>query len=793
MAPFRHIFACLVHERPDCVVDLVRNLHHLDPSSLILLYNGGHNPKLLEGFPFEHFNAVIHPTPRPMKWGWLHDFALDCFRFAREHHPFDAMTIVDSDQLGLRPGYSEHLRAFFSANPGAGLLGNVQAPHGPGARTAPAVHARREVDLWRPFLRRFPNGESQFVHWTFWPSTVFSADAAQDLVSLFERDAQLQDILRRSRIWATEEVLFPTLTALLGHRVLTSPCDYEVVRYRVRYSSAQLDAAMAKPNVFWAHPIPRQLDDPLRTHVRNHFGRYERPSTLGGISDANPNGERSAVPDTHTSREAPVMEATRAESSGLLLTRPILAEMREVEGWLTDDEADLLIAATSRALTSLPATHAVVEVGSYCGKATVVLGRVAQALGVAPPIHAIDPGDGVVGARGSNLQHMGSTRAKLEHTLQRTGLAAHIQVHHQHAPTVAWNEPISLLLVDGLHDYASVSADFLHLEPWLAVGGLVAFHDCADYFPGVKRLVRELLHEGRYRALHTAGTLVVLEKRAMAARQEVAPSPTPPPARTQEEAKPTLTLARASAASSTEEPRLTVFPSRDEARPTVSCIMPTFNRRQFVPLAVRWFLAQDWPEKELIIVDDGTQPVEDLLPEDPRIRYLRLERRHSVGAKRNLACQSARGELIVHWDDDDWSAPRRLRYQATSLLDAGASVCGLTRVYYHQPATDRSWQYVYPAGQRPWVSGNTLCYTKSFWSRNPFPDINIGEDARFLWSDPSRKLLVLDDPSFFVACIHDANVDPKRVHHRYWHPHPTDTVRALMGDAFDAVHALLAA
>lgn len=807
MAPFRHVFACLVHERPDCVVDLVRNLHHLDPSSLILLYNGGHDSKLFEGFPFEQYNAVVHPTPRPMKWGWLHDFALDCFRFAREHHPFDAMTIVDSDQLGLRPGYSEHLRAFFSANPGAGLLGNVQAPHGPGARTAPAVHARREVDLWRPFLRKFPQGESQFVHWTFWPSTVFSADAARDLVSLFERDTQLQDILRRSRIWATEEVLFPTLTALLGHRVLVSPCDYEVVRYRVRYSTAQLDAAMASPSVFWAHPIPRQFDDPLRAHVRERFGQYERTFAhaagvlprLAPLSeeceasapDSLVAGARSIVTDTVASVVDSVANTARAESPGLLLTRPILAEMREIEGWLTDDEADLLIAATSRALTSLPTSHAVVEVGSYCGKATVILGRVAQSLGVTPPIHAIDPGDGVVGARGGNLQHMGSTREKLARTLQRTGLASRIQVHHQHAPEVPWSTPISLLLVDGLHDYASVSADFLHLEPSLVVEGLVAFHDCADYFPGVKRLVRELLHGGRYRALHTAGTLAVLEKRAMATRQEPAPSPTP--SWTHEEPKPTLTLARVPVAPSIEEPRPSDVPLPHGAWPTVSCIMPTFNRRQFVPLAVRWFLAQDWPERELIIVDDGTQPVEDLLPQDPRIRYVRLERRHSVGAKRNLACQSARGELIVHWDDDDWSAPHRLRYQATSLLDAGASVCGLTRVYYHQPATDRSWQYIYPPGQRPWVSGNTLCYTKSFWGRNPFPDINVGEDARFLWSDPSRKLLVLDDPSFFVACIHDANVDPKRVHHRYWHPHPTDTVRALMGDAFDAVHALLAA
>ena len=101
------------------------------------------------------------------------------------------MTIVDSDQLGLRPGYSAFLGDFLKANPGAGPLGNVQTPHGPGSRAAPAVHARRELDLWRPFLRRFPQGESQFVHWTFWPSTVFSADAARDLVKLWDGDSQL--------------------------------------------------------------------------------------------------------------------------------------------------------------------------------------------------------------------------------------------------------------------------------------------------------------------------------------------------------------------------------------------------------------------------------------------------------------------------------------------------------------------------------------------------------------------------------------------------------------------------
>jgi glycosyltransferase involved in cell wall biosynthesis len=54
--------------------------------------------------------------------------------------------------------------------------------------------------------------------------------------------------------------------------------------------------------------------------------------------------------------------------------------------------------------------------------------------------------------------------------------------------------------------------------------------------------------------------------------------------------------------------------------PLVSCIMPTFNRRPFVPQAIRYFLAQDYPEKEFIIVDDGADSVADLVPDDPRVR-----------------------------------------------------------------------------------------------------------------------------------------------------------------------------
>lgn len=109
--------------------------------------------------------------------------------------------------------------------------------------------------------------------------------------------------------------------------------------------------------------------------------------------------------------------------------------------------------------------------------------------------------------------------------------------------------------------------------------------------------------------------------------------------------------------------------------PLVSCIMPTFDRRDFVPRAITYFQRQDYLNKQLIIVDDGTDPVADLIPPDERVQYIRLPQRLSVGAKRNLVCEQSAAPLIAHWDDDDWHAPQRLRRQVGHILNSTAAIC----------------------------------------------------------------------------------------------------------------------
>jgi glycosyltransferase involved in cell wall biosynthesis len=215
--------------------------------------------------------------------------------------------------------------------------------------------------------------------------------------------------------------------------------------------------------------------------------------------------------------------------------------------------------------------------------------------------------------------------------------------------------------------------------------------------------------------------------------------------------------------------------------PLVSCVMPTFDRRAFVPQSVRYFLRQDYPAKELIIIDDGPEPVSDLLPCDDRLLYRRLETRTILGTKRNMACELARGSIIVHWDDDDWSAPNRLSVQAIALSDGDADICGVASLLYYDVGSAAAWRFTWPPGYRPWAAGPTLCFRKELWTRSPFPDVAIGEDTRFVFSPAVHRVADVQDTACVVGIIHRGNTAPKSVRGAHWSPRPVSEVEHVIG------------
>jgi glycosyltransferase involved in cell wall biosynthesis len=227
------------------------------------------------------------------------------------------------------------------------------------------------------------------------------------------------------------------------------------------------------------------------------------------------------------------------------------------------------------------------------------------------------------------------------------------------------------------------------------------------------------------------------------------------------------------------------IPVAGEAKPLVTCIMPTCDRRAFVPAAIRNFLAQDYPNLELLILDDGADAIADLVPPDARIRYLRLPVKKILGEKRNLACEQARGDFIAHWDDDDWYPANRISRQISALIAEEADLCGTSQMYYHEPSSRRGWLYSYSSGARAWVAGSTLAYRRSFWRLHPFPPLQVGEDTRFVWADTKARLCDLRDPALCVATVHPGNTSRKLTNGTCWRPWPVGEIQRLLVGAFE--------
>jgi glycosyltransferase involved in cell wall biosynthesis len=196
--------------------------------------------------------------------------------------------------------------------------------------------------------------------------------------------------------------------------------------------------------------------------------------------------------------------------------------------------------------------------------------------------------------------------------------------------------------------------------------------------------------------------------------------------------------------------------------PLVSVLCPTRDRRSFLPLLLDRFQAQTWPADrlELIVADDGADPIADALPADPRIRLLRFETRLPLGTKRNALAEAARGTFCVHFDDDDWHPADRVARAVAALADPAVDVVGKTELAFWDLATDRI--HVTPPIGRRHVTAGSMAYRRSYWEAHRFMPDPHTEERQFLQNFAAR-VAQLDGPAWetVLALAHGGNTLPK--------------------------------
>ena len=112
-------------------------------------------------------------------------------------------------------------------------------------------------------------------------------------------------------------------------------------------------------------------------------------------------------------------------------------------------------------------------------------------------------------------------------------------------------------------------------------------------------------------------------------------------------------------------------------QPFVSICTPTFNRRPFIPYIIKCIESQTYSKKriEWVIIDDGTDKIEDLVSHLPYVKYSYYPEKMTLGKKRNLAHAKSKGSILVYMDDDDYYPPERISHAVEKLQNNPSALC----------------------------------------------------------------------------------------------------------------------
>ena len=198
--------------------------------------------------------------------------------------------------------------------------------------------------------------------------------------------------------------------------------------------------------------------------------------------------------------------------------------------------------------------------------------------------------------------------------------------------------------------------------------------------------------------------------------------------------------------------------------PVVCAIMLVNGREAMVQRALKCWRAQTYVKKRLLVLDSGAEQIHGTPygETDATTVWMPGMRAQTIGALRNsanwCAVERYRPEVIVHWDSDDWSHPKRIEEQVAtlflppsrerhlnpralieeqlaSLLTAPSGVVGYTEMLFWDSTPGQfagAWRYRQSNPALP--LGTSLCYWSAAWLGCAFEHITPpgGEDVRWL-------------------------------------------------------------
>jgi len=197
-------------------------------------------------------------------------------------------------------------------------------------------------------------------------------------------------------------------------------------------------------------------------------------------------------------------------------------------------------------------------------------------------------------------------------------------------------------------------------------------------------------------------------------------------------------------------------------QPFVSICTPTFNRRPFIPIIIKCFENQTYPrdKMEWIIIDDGTDKIEDLVAHLPYVKYFSYDEKMTLGKKRNLANEKSKGDIIVYMDDDDYYPPERVKHAVDTLRNSKALCAGSSAMFLYFKHINKMYQFG-PYGPNHSTAA-TFAFKKELLEDTKFDEeSSVAEERKFL-KNYTIPFVQLDSIKSILVFSHNHNSFDKK-------------------------------
>lgn len=188
----------------------------------------------------------------------------------------------------------------------------------------------------------------------------------------------------------------------------------------------------------------------------------------------------------------------------------------------------------------------------------------------------------------------------------------------------------------------------------------------------------------------------------------------------------------------------------------VSICTPTFNRRPFIPMLISCVESQDYPHIEWIIIDDGTDKIEDLVAHLPYVKYYKYSKRMPLGKKRNMMHKKSRGKIIVYMDDDDFYPPSRVSHAVERLTSSPDALCaGSSEMYIYYKNIKKMYQFG-PYGDNH-ATAATFAFRRELLEITRYDETALVGEEKYFLKDYTIPFVQLDPLKTILVFSHIHN------------------------------------